>query len=293
MSFVERQISVTFTLASGTFSESGTDTVTLSGLRTSAKIVKAGGASLGSAQLTIYGMTLSLMNELSTLGMTIREVPSNAVTIAAGDAVSGVSTVYQGNIANAWADFESMPEVAFRVEAYVGLGPAAQNISTTSFDGSTDVATAMSGLASKMGYTFENNGVSVKLSSPHLWGSAYSQAQQLAQSAGCYMIVDNGTLAIWPKNGSRSGQALMLSPTSGLIGYPAYASQGISVKAVFNPNVKYGSQIQVQSSLPRASGIWTVLSIACDLESVVPRGEWSMTLSCWNPSSGSTPPVSQ
>ena len=48
---------MTFTWANGTFAESGTDTVKLAGLRVSAEIVKAGGASLGSLQLRLWGMT--------------------------------------------------------------------------------------------------------------------------------------------------------------------------------------------------------------------------------------------
>ncbi len=113
-----KRIDVTFTKANGTFAESGTDTVKLTGLRASAIITKAGGATLGGLQLRLWGMTLSKMNDLSTLGLSMAitsgglSLFNNTVLIEAGDDDAGMSVVFFGTIYEAWADFAGTPEVA-------------------------------------------------------------------------------------------------------------------------------------------------------------------------------------
>ena len=192
MALLSRKINVTFSLAQGSFSESGTNSVTLPGLRISAKILKAGGPSMGKAQLLIYGMTLSQMNKLSTLGMVIQLVPRNTVLITAGDDVSGMGTVFIGTITSAYADFQAAPEVPFNVEAHTGIIEAVTPVDPLSYSGSTDVATVMSSLATQAGLAFENNGVSTQLSNPYFPGSVWSQMQAAAKAANIGAVIDNG-----------------------------------------------------------------------------------------------------
>lgn len=292
MALVERKIDVSFTLAQGTFVESGTDTVKLSGLRISSKIVKVGGNSMGSADLTIYGMTFSIMNQLSTLGMRVQLVPRNTVTVVAGDDNSGMSTVFIGTILNAYADFQSQPQVAFHVTANAGLGEAVAPATATSYRGSVSVATAMADLAQRMNMKFENSGVTTQLNNGYFSGSLRSQAQSMADSAGINWIIDNGTLAIWPKNSSRGGAIPLIAPPpeGEMVNYPSYTVSGIMVRTMFNPSISFGNKVQVKSSLPAASKIFTVLSLVHDLESITPGGEWFSSVGCYD-NTGPTPTV--
>lgn len=75
----------------------------------------------------------------------------------------------------------------------------------TSVKGSVDVATLMGQLAQSMGYSFENNGVSVQLSNPYLPGTAIDQVKALARGAGIDLYVDDNVLAITPANTPRGG----------------------------------------------------------------------------------------
>jgi hypothetical protein len=67
MAFVRRKINLTLELGTGAFGESGTNTVTVSGLRVQANIEHAGGVSMGVASVRIHGLTQSLMNQLSSV----------------------------------------------------------------------------------------------------------------------------------------------------------------------------------------------------------------------------------
>ena len=290
MSYVERLIDLTITLGATpqnpnpTFQGTASNTVKITGLRTSVAIVKAGGRGLSTAQVRVYGLPLSVMNQLSTLGVPIVYwVGKNAITIEAGDAAAGMSTVFQGSITQAWADLDAAPEAAFNIVAFVGALDAAAPAPPTSFPGAADVATILSGLAVRAGLNFENTGVNARLASPYFPGSLMAQIQACAEAAGIGYIVDNGTLAIWPQGQARGAQVASIGPGTGLVGYPRYTGQGVSLRILYTPSIGYGSKINVDSSLTPASGTWVVYKLAYDLEAQVFGGAWFCDLEAARP----------
>jgi hypothetical protein len=76
---------------------------------------------------------------------------------------------------------------------------------------------------------------------------------------------------------ARAGDPVLISPETGMVGYPTFVSPNIVVKALFNPNVKYQGLIQVQSELTPACGMWKVIKLDLDLEASVPHGKWFLT----------------
>ncbi len=295
MSFLQRTLTVVFTLGDEqnprNFKNTNSNTVTLSGLRVSAKILKAGFPQLGNAQIVIYGMTKSLMDQLSTLGVVVQLVPGlrNTVTVFAGDVASNPpgTVVFRGNIYAAWGDFSAEPEVPFYVEAQTAWAAANIPYPPSSFKGSSDIVTILGNLANAAGFNLENSGVSgIKLSNAYLYGSPLDQIRKVkkAISGQVEMFIDDdhpgGTLAIWPKNGTRNGMVPLISSSTGLVAYPNYNANGITLKTIFNPAIAFGKQIQVQSSLgdgkpnTAANGLWRVYGLNHDLESQVPNGQW-------------------
>ena len=282
-SFVKRQINATFSLGTGAFGNGPANTVTVSGLRATASIVVAGGVSMGSADLRIYGLPLSTMNQLSTLGQVPNGQPKNQVTIEAGDNVSGMHQIFQGAIIDGYFDGQAMPETAFVCSARMGMLQAMQPVTPTSYKGSVDATTVMAGLAQKMGLEFQNNGVSVQLSNPYFWGAARQQAETCAQAGDFQWVIDGNTLAIWPHGQPRSGVAVDVSPATGMIGYPTFSSFGSSGTTLFNPAIVYGTQLNVTSALKPACGKWIVYTLAHDLEAETPGGTWETHLEATPP----------
>lgn len=233
---------------------------------------------MGTLSMDVFGMTLSMMNQLSTLGFVITQVRRNTVLLEAGDDQNGMATVFIGTITNAYMGGDAAPDVPFRVEAHTGLIEAVSTSPPKSYSGATDVAVVMSSLATQMGLTFENSGVSVMLSDPYLYGSPRNQAMSAAKAANINWIIDNGKLAIWNKGQARGGEIPLISPTTGMVGYPAFTSKGIQVKCLFNPSIGYGGKIKVESQLEPASGEWVVFSLAYKLDSQVPNGSWFTTI---------------
>ena len=306
-SFSQKLIEVTVKLASDsktnqptTFSESGTDTVTLSGSRTSVRIANSGTPVGSTAHIAVYGMTPSLMNQLATLGVVFNIVTRNQLTVTAGDAVNGLATVFSGTIVSAYGDYNSSPDVPFRFECNSGLADAVAPAAVSSFTGPTDVATIMSGFARQMNLGFENNGITAQLSNPYFSGNTYTQMLAAADHANIKAEIVNGNvLAIWPKGGSRTGGTVpLISKDTGMVGYPSFTQNGIIFKTLFNPVIAFGGLVQIQSlvfsaatqsksansqSVLPADGNWAVYKLDHALDSQVPRGQWISTVYAYNP----------
>lgn len=256
-----------------TFAEGGNQ-VTLTNHRATAQVKVAGGFSMAECQFRVYGMTLSLMNQLSTLGQVPLPGGRNTVTVSAGDDEDGMGVVFQGTITNAWADFKGSPDVPFHVVAQSGMISALAIAPPSSFSGSASVATIMSGLAAQMGLSFENNGVTTRLANPYFPGTLYAQAQACATAANIDMIIDRGVLAISPRGVARGSQVLLVNANTGMIGYPAFTGNGIALQMLFNPSITFGAKVKVESILTPANGEWIIYNMMHDLASEAPGGPW-------------------
>ncbi len=281
MAFTQKLINVSFSMGTGAFGggQATGNAATLTGLRVSLQIAHHCGPSMGELSCVIYGMPLSLMNQLSCVGTDITNQQTNSISIEAGDA-SGMSLIFTGTISHAFVDATSMPEVGFHVVAHAGAINNFLPATPTSFKGSADVATLMGQLASSMGLGFENNNVSVKVSNPYLPGNYRQQMLGLARMAGIEAYIHKNTLIILPPGQSRSGSTTtMISPQTGMVGYPAFNQAGIIVTTLFVATLEPFTSINVQSDLTPACGTWNIYNMDLTLDSMVPHGRWFAILS--------------
>lgn len=301
-SFVNRKIDLAIRLASsvGTnvpnkFAASGSDEITVSGLRTSVQIQNSGAAAGSMAQVSVWGLNRSVMNQLSTLGMVINMVPRNVLTVTAGDDASGMSTVFVGTILQAWGDYSGSPDVPFRFECQAGAAEAVIPYPATSYDGSTEVSVILSAIAGRMGWGFENSGVNERLASPYFSGSAMQQVRTVAEQANINASLINNTLCIWPRYAAREqGSIPLLSPppVGQMVGYPSFTQQGILIKNIFDPRITFGGQVKVESSIllrdqldriQSEESLWNVYKMDLALEALLPGGQWMATIYGYNP----------
>ncbi|MGN3961820.1 baseplate hub protein [Burkholderia gladioli] len=276
MSFTKKRIDVTLSLGTGTFGESGASTVTLTGLRVQAMIRAVPGDSMPHAQVRIYGLSLSMMNQLTSVGLINASVRmNNTILVAAGDDEDGLASIYDGSIKESWGQFEGMPDVALNVIGVAGGAAALKPAAASSFTGPADVATIMQGFAQAMDVQFENNGVNVQLSNPYFPGTTLMQVKACARAADIYYTLDRGTLAIWPRTGARSTPDIpVISPATGMVGYPTLSSNAIQATTEFNHSIIPGGYVRIQSSLTPAAGVWYVSEVIHTLESETPNGQW-------------------
>lgn len=280
--YAQRAITVTFNLGQGSFGGGGFDTVTLAGLRVYAEVSWANLDQQPRAIVRIYGMTLSQINELSVAGLNYAVRQNNKIAIQAGDVGQSLTTVFQGTILEAYPDFSEMPNTAFMVNAVGGADIQLKPVTPTTFQGSASVGTALDQICQKCGLTLENNGVNAVLANPYFPGTGMTQISRAIRAANCFGTLDisAGKLAIWPKLGSRSGDSAVISPNTGMIGYPSFERNFLRVRSIFDPSVYQGpgKKIKVDSQLTAAKGDWTLIQVDLALASETPGGPWEMSI---------------
>ena len=272
-SFTRKQIEVRIALASGSFG-GGTEKV-INGLPVDVHVSKTGGDEKPSCEVSIGGMNYSDMEQLTTLAFRPLQVRKNLISIYAGDAESGLTQIFAGEITTAAADFNAAPDVQFKIEAIAGYYPSLIPAGPQAVAGEAPAADIISQQAQLMGYNFDNQGVTARLRNCILNGSPMQKARAAAAQVGATLLIDDNTLILLPAGKERKGTTVLLSENSGMIGYPSFTSDGIEVSALFNPAFQLGGLIDVQTIVPKASGTWRITKLEHVLSANLPQsGPW-------------------
>ncbi|EOT9994781.1 hypothetical protein ACNERV_002815, partial [Escherichia coli] len=120
-----------------------------------------------------------------------------------------------------------------------------------------------------------NNGVLAKIENPYFEGNPIAQIQQCAHAAGIEIDFRLGAIYIWPQGGSIDDTIPLISPQHGLIGYPVFSNYGINFQCQYSDLILRGRKIQLETSLPNGSGVYTVQSAVHHLSTWSEGGPWS------------------
>lgn len=273
---IERFLSFNLIKDGGNFTGASGNVLQIAGARASVDIVKAGGLSWGTANITIYGLSLSQVNDLSTLGQAVIIDHKNKVQVYAGDSTGQRALAYDGIIFQAWGDFSNQPNCSIKMMAQTGLDVQVAPADSYSAPGTVDVVTVLQSLCNTANYALDNHGVSgVSITDPYFSGTVLMQIQDCIEAAGINAHLDNNILAIWPRGGTRDSAFVpTFGPGTGLVGYPVFTANGLEMDVVYDPTVTFGAKVMVNSSLRGTSGTWQVAGLTHNLSCLVPGGPW-------------------
>lgn len=193
---------------------------------------------------------------------------------------TAASRVFSGTLISAEADFSSTPTPSLTIVANALHAYRLTAAEPISIKGEAKAQNLFASLASKMGLTFENNGVDAVVNNPYYAGSLWDQVRELAEDTACDYIVDNGVLAVCAAGVARDGVVSTVSTRNGLIGYPSFDGRGIVFRTIYRPNFQYLGPVKVQSSFPNATGTYRIYSIAHHLSCQMPGGPWETEIKC-------------
>ncbi len=282
-SFRIRGLRVQLTLRKGQF-RNGTNSIMIADLAMTANIEKCGAPDFGKANVTIYGLPMDVMEQLTTLSMMPQFYNKNYINIFAGDEIEGYSQVFAGTIQSASADFNSQPDIKMNIQARVGFEGSITAQGQNVVSGSQPVADFIAKQAKTANMTFENNGVSSSLKNAVFSGSPIEQAKQAAEQVGAELVIDDDKMTLIPQGGSVKGTVPKLSATAGLLGYPTMSQNGIDFKAIFNPEFKFAGLIELETLVPKCSGQWRIIKLSHKLSSNMPSdGSWESQITAFNP----------
>lgn len=283
-SFRKRRLQVRLTLAKGTYKSGEGNSVVISDHAMRVSVEKLGPPDFAKASVEVYGMNLSDIEQLTSLSFHPFKLTRNYINIYAGDDETGLSEIFAGSITAANGDFSGCPEHKIKIDAEVGFWGRVTAQGPNVINGSQSVASFIETQAAASSMTFRNEGVSSSLKNCVFDGTPIEQARQAAKMVGADLIIDDDEMVLLPAGGNRKGNAVLLNKDSGLLGYPAITSNGIEVKAVFNPAFRFAGLFVLESIVPKASGTWRIVKLTHKLSANDPSdGSWESSITGYYP----------
>lgn len=274
----KKRLRTVITLATGNFGNAQDNVVVLEGYRTSVEATIAGEKQMGAARIRIFGVTQQIMDACTVLQFqNINSRLSVNVKVYAIDGEQD-TLVFNGFVVMAWGDYSAIPDVCLNIQAQSALVAAQKSARPKSYKGAADVASIFGVLAREGGYILENNGVQKSLYDVYLSSSLLEQIRDLAKQANIDFGIEDSVLWISPKNAGRGGFIPLISASTGLMGYPIFNGVGVVFKTLYNPAIRAGGKIQLETDINRANGTWVVASIGHNLSSEMPNGPWQTTV---------------
>lgn len=279
MAFNRKVIKITLVLGGKeeSFTSDNKNKLSATGLRISAEITNGNGAPSPSARVRMYGLPIETMSKL--LRIKWREVTAlkNSITIEAGEQGEDLITVFKGGITFAYPDLAEAPNVSLVITAQTAVLENMQSTAAESYEGSQDVINIMGNICQRMGYTLEGNGVNQKLDNVYLCNSDIKKIQWLAESANLDLYIESNHIAVTNKGQPRKIKIPVISPETGLIGYPTPTMQGIQFQCFYDPLVRFGGLVRINDSLiDICNGDWLIYGVRAMLETESDSARWFM-----------------
>ncbi|EHG4046508.1 hypothetical protein J4486_005105 [Salmonella enterica] len=273
MSYVQRDITVEFTLSDGrTFDNGKGNILTIPGAKCFATVTVYGGTAGTQITLYVWGLSPAHMADLSYRGVwRPAQSTANKMRVKADGRL-----IFEGDITDAYADYNQAPDIPLILTGQVGFNLRNQTAADFSAKGDVPVADIIRALASSAGLKFENQGVSRSLSNPHFSGNIVQQMLDAALAADINIdLGDVEKVTIWPKDKALDIPPLYISPDHGLTGYPVYTMTGLSATTIFCPDLFIGRRVHLESSLPNVTGDYQLTGVIHTITSRTVGGPWS------------------
>ena len=245
------------------------------GFRVLCNIMYGYGSVMPTAQIRIFGLALDKMTKLLRIRWNTLDGVMNRIKIEVGEEGDALVTEFEGNITFAYPDFSTAPDVCLVIDSQAAMFESLKPEKSYEHKGEVDLADVFKSICDDMGYQFENNGVSIKVKDLTLNGSNIDKLKALEQAYEIDMYIENHLIAIAPKGGSRNIKIPIISPKSGLIGYPVPDIRGVTFKCFYDPLLRFGGVCRIQDSLiDVCNGEWRIYGMHKSLEANQANGNW-------------------
>jgi hypothetical protein len=289
-SFTVKQLRATLILGGSNqvFPGTNSNRLTITGLRMSAQVLQVARLA-ATLSLKIWGMKQDFMNALTVAWAIPPVILDNVVIVEAKDNADpdpeqGWTQLFSGTITEAQPEYRAQPNVYFSLQASCGYFQKIEPTAPTSYTETVDIGFVGLDLATRMGFGFDiSPDVSTVLGGPlYLHGTLYEQLAAACVMAKADFYVFNDKILITKAGKPRTVEpAVVLTPSSGMIGYPVFGRDGLTVQAIYQPAFSCGVPIEIKDSIvPHVNGRWFPRAMTIQLDSNLPGGKWDTTMMC-------------
>ena len=247
------------------------------GLRVLCNIINGNGAVSPTANIKVYGLAMDKMLKLMRIQWNTLSAVLNTILVEAGEEGKTLQKVYEGNITFAKVNMSNAPNPFLEIDSQSaiveGLRPAESKV----FKANMDAADMIAEICKDMSYSFENNGASKIIADGGTYnGTRLNMIKRIAEIADFDLYIEQNNIAICPKGAPRTIPVPIISPKSGLIGYPVPDVRGVSFKAFYDPLIRFGGLVEIKDSVMGATvnGQWRIFGATVTLESNLEGGAW-------------------
>lgn len=286
-SFTAKRLRVTLILAgaNAVFPGTNSNKLVLTDLRVMSR-VQAVARLATQADIKIFGMKQADMNALTVAWANPPIILDHIVILEANNTGrdDGWVQVFKGTMIEAQPDYRDMPDVGFTISAVTGYFVKINPAKPTSYPEQVDIGVAAQDIIEQMGapWTYVDGGADGVLSNAYFYGTLWDQLTQACGAANADFYIQGDEITVTPAGQPRDIQPTMvLSPQSGLVGYPMFERSGLNVKALFDPAFLCGSPLEIKSpEVLNASGRWYPYAMAHSLDAKNPNGPWFSEMRC-------------
>lgn len=234
------------------------DTLVLDGLRFAFKVERTLRARPGKATVQVWNLTAANRAQLDALD-------GVGVTLNAGYTATGTAVIFSGTLRRVSHERADGNTWITKVEGEDGGRERRTARTLRSFRPGTPLRTVFLALVDDFGVGTGNTNQATAsatlaalgntvVTGTTLRGSAARELDRICNAAGLEWSIQNGALQILPIGTALAGQAVVLSPTSGLIGSPSREQRGrVKFRSLLNPEIVPGKQVQIQSRVVTAT----------------------------------------
>lgn len=254
------------------FDSSGNNTISISDARATVTCQSSGNLFGTQANVSLYGLGLDLISALSSKAMGLFGADNNRISIKI---FVGDTAIFVGYMTSSIANMNAVPNAPLMITATASAELQNKPSSPFSFNGATPVPDIINAICSAAGYKAYITGLDgLVITNPHYEGDIFSQLTSLCNDINASMSVTPPSISFWAQDGARDEIIPFISKDYGLIGYPIFSNGGLMFQTQFSTLLTTGRNVQIETSLPHASGVYKLTSVTHELSSWMPDGPW-------------------
>lgn len=270
--YSKRSLRFEFVNETSSFDDSGNNTISISEVRATISFQSAGNLFGTQINASIYGLGIDLLAALSSKAMGIFGPDTERISMKV---FVGDTAIFAGYMTSSIANMNAIPNAALMITATANADLQNKTASPFSFNGATPVPDIINAICNAAGYKPYIKGLDgLVVTNPHYEGDVFSQLESLCNDVNVAMSVTPPSISFWPRDSTRDDVIPFISPKYGLIGYPIFSNGGLMFQTQFSTLLTIGRKVQIETSLPHASGIYKLTSVNHELSSWMNDGPW-------------------
>lgn len=270
--YSKRSLRFEFVNETSSFDESGNNTISISEARAMVSFQSAGNLFGTQINVSIFGLGIEMLAALSSKAMGLFGSDTERISMKV---FVGETAIFAGYMTSSIANMNAIPNAALMITATANADLQNKPASPFSFNGATPVPDIINAICNAAGYKAYITGLDgLVVTNPHYEGSIFTQLESLCNDVNVAMSVAPPSISFWPQDSTRDDVMPFISPEYGLIGYPIFSNGGLMFQTQFSTLLTTGRNVQIETSLPHASGVYKLTSVNHELSSWVNDGPW-------------------